>query len=111
MVSPDTPAPQRVFKQGSCTPLPIVVLHGGPGVPSDYLLPLKTLAAREQRKMFFYDQLVTSGLNSIHVRKGGGIWDMGLDEQTLPEYWEQFCALCPALAHHRTSASPNGHML
>jgi hypothetical protein len=35
-----------------------VVLHGGPGVPSDYLLPLKTLAAREQRKMFFYDQLV-----------------------------------------------------
>ena len=58
VVSPDTPAkPQRVFKEGTCTPLPIVVLHGGPGVPSDYLQPLKSLAAREQRKMFFYDQL------------------------------------------------------
>ena len=58
VVSPATPAkPQRVFKDGTCTPLPIVVLHGGPGVPSDYLQPLKSLAAREQRKMFFYDQL------------------------------------------------------
>ena len=58
VASPTTPArPQRAFKGGSCTPLPIVVLHGGPGVPSDYLLPLKSLAAREQRKMFFYDQL------------------------------------------------------
>ena len=58
VASPTTSArPQRAFKGGSCTPLPIVVLHGGPGIPSDYLQPLKTLAAREQRKMFFYDQL------------------------------------------------------
>ena len=57
VISPETRMPQRVYKQGTCTPLPIVVLHGGPGVPSDYLLPLKSLAAREQRKMFFYDQL------------------------------------------------------
>jgi proline-specific peptidase len=57
VVSPEVARPQRIYKQGSCTPLPIVVLHGGPGVPSDYVFPLKTLAAREQRKMFFYDQL------------------------------------------------------
>ena len=58
VASPDTPTPRRLLKDGgSCTPLPIVVLHGGPGVPSDYLQPLKVLAVREQRKMFFYDQL------------------------------------------------------
>lgn len=34
---------------------PILVLHGGPGVPSDYLLPLRT--AVPYRAMVFYDQL------------------------------------------------------
>ena len=34
---------------------PILVLHGGPGVPSDYLLPLRTVVP--YRAMVFYDQL------------------------------------------------------
>jgi L-proline amide hydrolase len=34
---------------------PILVLHGGPGVPSDYLLPLRN--AVPYRSMVFYDQL------------------------------------------------------
>ncbi|HPR33474.1 MAG TPA: proline iminopeptidase-family hydrolase [Prolixibacteraceae bacterium] len=35
--------------------IPLMVLHGGPGVPHDYLDPLKALAA--QRPVIFYDQL------------------------------------------------------
>jgi len=34
---------------------PILVLHGGPGVPSDYLLPLRDVVP--YRSMVFYDQL------------------------------------------------------
>jgi len=41
-----------------CSPdrLPIVLLHGGPGVPSDYLEPLEALAA-DGREVIRYDQL------------------------------------------------------
>ena len=46
-VVPGSGAPQR---------LPIVLLHGGPGVPSDYLEPLEALA-REGRDVIRYDQL------------------------------------------------------
>jgi proline-specific peptidase len=35
---------------------PVVLLHGGPGVPSDYLEPLELLAA-EGRELIRYDQL------------------------------------------------------
>lgn len=35
--------------------LPLVVLHSGPGMPSDYLEPLVSLA--EGRRVIFYDQL------------------------------------------------------
>jgi proline iminopeptidase len=34
---------------------PLLVLHGGPGVPHDYLLPLSALSA--ERPVIFYDQL------------------------------------------------------
>ena len=40
-------------------PLPVLVLHGGPGVPHDYLLPLARLAAEEAqpaRCLAFFDQ-------------------------------------------------------
>ncbi|MFN5118008.1 MAG: proline iminopeptidase-family hydrolase [Cyanobacteriota bacterium] len=36
--------------------LPVVLLHGGPGVPSDYLEPLEQLAA-DGREVIRYDQL------------------------------------------------------
>jgi proline iminopeptidase len=34
---------------------PLLVLHGGPGIPHDYLLPLSALA--DERPVIFYDQL------------------------------------------------------
>src|SRR5262245_32084779 len=40
---------------GSGTRTPLLVLHGGPGVPSTYLKPLATLA--DERPVVFYDQL------------------------------------------------------
>src|SRR3954464_386740 len=36
--------------------LPLLCLHGGPGVPHDYLEPLEALAATG-RRVIFYDQL------------------------------------------------------
>lgn len=35
--------------------VPLLVLHGGPGIPHDYLLPLAALA--DERPVVFYDQL------------------------------------------------------
>jgi hypothetical protein len=35
--------------------LPIVTLHGGPGFPHDYMLPLKQLACRSTSEIIFYD--------------------------------------------------------
>ena len=45
----------RIVGEGDGTP--ILVLHGGPGVPSDYLKPLAALA--QDRPVVFYDQLGT----------------------------------------------------
>jgi proline iminopeptidase len=35
--------------------LPLLTLHGGPGMPSDYLMPLESLG--DERSVIFYDQL------------------------------------------------------
>jgi len=40
---------------GSGTKTPVLLLHGGPGYPSDYLKPLERLA--DERPVIFYDQL------------------------------------------------------
>ncbi|MCK4415182.1 MAG: proline iminopeptidase-family hydrolase [Candidatus Eisenbacteria sp.] len=47
----------RVWYQiiGSGNAVPLLVLHGGPGVPHDYLEPLAGLA--DERPVVFYDQL------------------------------------------------------
>jgi proline-specific peptidase len=47
---------RRVGTCSSPERLPIVLLHGGPGVPSDYLEPLEALAA-DGREVIRYDQL------------------------------------------------------
>ncbi|KAJ1493594.1 hypothetical protein T484DRAFT_1767883 [Baffinella frigidus] len=45
--------------------LPLVVLHGGPGIPHDYLLPLAGLAeSAGGRAVFFYDQLGSGNSDS-----------------------------------------------
>jgi L-proline amide hydrolase len=46
----------RVVGQDTEDRLPIIVLHGGPGVPHDYLENLSDLA-RAGRRVIFYDQL------------------------------------------------------
>jgi len=47
----------RIFRarQLQMLPAPVVVLHGGPGVPSNYLLPLVNVIT--DRALIFYDQL------------------------------------------------------
>lgn len=47
---------RRVGSASSADALPILLLHGGPGVPSDYLEPLEALAAGG-REVIRYDQL------------------------------------------------------
>jgi pimeloyl-ACP methyl ester carboxylesterase len=47
---------RRVGGTGDSGRLPVVILHGGPGVPSDYLEPLELLA-RSGREGIRYDQL------------------------------------------------------
>src|SRR3954452_21324182 len=47
----------RIVGQGEARgKLPLLCLHGGPGVPHDYLEPLEAMAATG-RRVIFYDQL------------------------------------------------------
>lgn len=52
----DVPGGQVWYRVvGSSTATPLLVLHGGPGIPSDYLFSLGDLA--DDRPVVFYDQL------------------------------------------------------
>jgi proline-specific peptidase len=57
----------RVVGSGPGTPL--LLLHGGPGVPSVYLKPLEALA--DERPVFFYDQL---GSGQSDRPKDSSLW-------------------------------------
>jgi hypothetical protein len=46
-----------IKNRGSDSMLPILVLHGGPGIPSDYLETLGLLTEKYGRKVYFYDQI------------------------------------------------------
>ncbi|GBE89279.1 proline iminopeptidase [Sparassis latifolia] len=71
----------KVF--GDLTPptkTPLVVLHGGPGLSHDYLLPISDLAS-ESIPVIFYDQIGNS--RSSHLRnKPSSFWtiDLFIDE-------------------------------
>lgn len=56
---------------GSGTRTPLLVLHGGPGVPSTYLKPLAALA--DERPVVFYDQL---GAGKSDHPKDSTLWRM-----------------------------------
>jgi L-proline amide hydrolase len=57
-------------------PLPLVVLHGGPGCTHDYLLSLADLAA-PGRPVIFYDQIGNG--NSTHLQtRGEDFWTVEL---------------------------------
>ncbi|GBE89265.1 proline iminopeptidase [Sparassis latifolia] len=64
---------------GSNTPL--VVLHGGPGLSHDYLLPISDLAIKASIPIVFYDQI--GNARSTHLRdKPSSFWtiDLFVDE-------------------------------
>ena len=54
--------------------LPLLCLHGGPGVPHDYLEPLEAMAAMG-RRVIFYDQL---GCGSSDQPHDPSLWTVGL---------------------------------
>jgi proline-specific peptidase len=54
--------------------LPLLCLHGGPGVPHDYLEPLEGMAATG-RRVIFYDQL---GCGSSDQPHDPSMWTVGL---------------------------------
>jgi proline iminopeptidase len=54
---------------GSGGAIPLLVLHGGPGIPHDYLEPLAKLA--DERPVIFYDQL---GCGNSDRPDDGSLW-------------------------------------
>ncbi|KAJ6590782.1 proline iminopeptidase [Mycena sp. CBHHK59/15] len=62
----------------SCADGPLIVLHGGPGISHDYLIPLSDLASRSpSRAVIFYDQLGNG--QSTHLRsKDPSFWTIDL---------------------------------
>ncbi|KZT03602.1 proline-specific peptidase [Laetiporus sulphureus 93-53] len=65
------------------TRAPLVVLHGGPGLPHDYLIPIADLFKIDGIPVIFYDQLGTG--RSTHLPyKPNSFWtfDLFLDELT-----------------------------
>ena len=64
---------------------PLVVVHGGPGSPHDYLLPL--LALGEGREVIFYDQL---GCGRSTPSRGAHLW-------TVDRFVDELGALVQAL--------------
>ncbi|PCH39115.1 proline-specific peptidase [Wolfiporia cocos MD-104 SS10] len=56
---------------------PLVVIHGGPGVSHDYMLPISDLATRASVPVIFYDQI--GGARSTHLRsKPANFWTIDL---------------------------------
>jgi proline-specific peptidase len=70
--------------------LPMVVLHGGPGMPHDYLAPLASLA-RGGRRVIFYDQL---GCGNSDQSDDASLW-------TIDRYANELAAVLAALALSR----------
>lgn len=50
--------------------IPLVVLHGGPGLSHDYLVPMNELWAQHQIPVIFYDQIGNG--KSTHLRETKG---------------------------------------
>lgn len=61
------------FGDLTSTQIPLVVLHGGPGLVHDYLLPLAGLAEKHDIPVIFYDQL-GNGRSSHISQKPASFW-------------------------------------
>jgi len=77
---------------GQLTPdtTPLVVLHGGPGVPHNYLLPLVDLVTTHKLPVIFYDQLGCGNSTHLPERMGdGAFWTEQLFMDELENLVEQ----------------------
>lgn len=48
---------------------PLIVLHGGPGLSHDYLLPISDIAQSSSRPVIFYDQIGNARSSHIHDKE------------------------------------------
>ena len=64
----------RIVGKQTVGKLPLLCLHGGPGVPHDYLEPLEAIAAWG-RRVIFYDQLGCGYSDHPH---DPSLWNVGL---------------------------------
>jgi L-proline amide hydrolase len=65
---------REVGNQTDPSRLPLLCLHGGPGVPHDYLEPLEAIAA-SGRRVIFYDQL---GCGNSDQPRDPSLWTVDL---------------------------------
>ena len=75
--------------EGSRGQTPLIVIHGGPGAPHDYLTPHAALA--DQRPVIFYDQL---GCGKSEQPDSPDLW-------RLPRFVDELAALVAALKLER----------
>ena len=79
----------RVFGDLSLSTTPLVVLHGGPGIPHQYLLPHARLAAERSIPVILYDQIGCG--KSTHLKdKPTEFWAVDLFTAELDNVLEHF---------------------
>lgn len=74
---------------------PIIAVHGGPGYPHNYMLPLKQLACNSNREIIFYDQ---AGCGQSTQRKGKSVSPSKYPHLLDPAYYSE--EELPALIEH-----------
>ena len=72
-----------IFGSLSAGSRPLVCLHGGPGVPHNYILPIKSLASSHSIPVIFYDQLGCG--KSTHLPEKAGDGDFWTEQLFLDE--------------------------
>lgn len=73
----------RVYGDLSSGERPLIALHGGPGAPHQYLLPIAKLAKSSGRPIIFYDQIGCG--KSTPVREKRLVGDFWTDQLFLDE--------------------------
>ena len=68
---------------------PLLCLHGGPGVPHDYLEPLEAMAATG-RRVIFYDQLGCGNSDQPH---DPSLWTVDLFVEEVDVVRQAMCRL------------------
>jgi proline-specific peptidase len=78
----------RIFRprQLHMLPAPLIVLHGGPGVPSNYLMSLVNVVT--DRAVIFYDQLGCGRSSRIAEKEAYSIDTMVDDLKSLISHWK-----------------------